>query len=287
MRTDETRNRRIGLFTSLGIHAALFIILFFMMAWRAPNPPLPEYGIELNFGLDNQGSGDIQPDKPVGNDNEQKSDEVSEQSSEVNPSETNPNEKDPEPDKSIDPSISKLESPVKVKEEKKVVKIKKKEKTEDSNPNETVVSESKKDDKKENTTTNNSKQGTTGNQGDDSNKTGDKGNPDGKLDSKALYGTPGGGGGGDGFGLSMSGWAWADAPKVPDLPDNENGKIIFEIECDETGEIVGITTIDRGLSPRAEQILKDEIRKNSLVRTSGGRAPERSKGRIVFILKTK
>ena len=111
--------------------------------------------------------------------------------------------------------------------------------------------------------------------------------PEGKLDAKALYGQQGGGGGGDGFGLSMSGWAWADNPQVPELPDNEDGRIEFEIECDENGDIIGIQTIQRGLSPRAEQLLKEEIRKNSLVRTSAGKAPERSKGRVVFILKTK
>jgi hypothetical protein len=85
----------------------------------------------------------------------------------------------------------------------------------------------------------------------------------------------------------MSGWAWADDPKVPELPDNEDGRIEFEIVCDENGDIVRIETIQRGLSPRAEQLLKDEIRKNSLVKTSAGKAPDQSKGRVVFILKTK
>jgi hypothetical protein len=85
----------------------------------------------------------------------------------------------------------------------------------------------------------------------------------------------------------MSGWTWADQPKVPQLPDNSDGRIVFEIECDDNGDIVNITTIERGLSPKAEQLLKDEIRKNSLIRTSGGKVPERSKGRVAFVLKTK
>jgi len=84
--------------------------------------------------------------------------------------------------------------------------------------------------------------------------------------------------------LSMSGWTWADNPKIPELPDNQDGRIEFEIECDEDGEIVGITTLHRGLSARAEQLLKDEIRRNSLMKTSAGQAPARSKGRVVFIL---
>ncbi|HEV8515611.1 MAG TPA: hypothetical protein VGQ59_20145, partial [Cyclobacteriaceae bacterium] len=124
-------------------------------------------------------------------------------------------------------------------------------------------------------------------QGDDPGKVGDKGNPEGKLDAKALYGKPGGGGGGDGFGLSMTGWEWANKPKIPDLPDNEDGRIVFDIICDEEGEIIDIKTAERGLSAKAEQLLKDEIRKNSLQKTSGGAAPARSKGRVVFVLKTK
>ena len=42
------------------------------------------------------------------------------------------------------------------------------------------------------------KNGKSGSQGDDENKAGDKGNPEGKIDAQALYGTPGGGGGGHG-----------------------------------------------------------------------------------------
>ncbi|MDQ2658162.1 MAG: hypothetical protein M3Y60_12140, partial [Bacteroidota bacterium] len=66
--TQEKKNRRIALITSLGVHGLVVLLLLFMVAWRAPNPPLPEFGIELNFGLDPQGSGDIQPETPVGAD---------------------------------------------------------------------------------------------------------------------------------------------------------------------------------------------------------------------------
>ena len=63
---QEQKNRRIALITSLGVHAVVLLLLLFMVAWRTPNPPLPEFGIELNFGMDTQGSGDIQPETPVG-----------------------------------------------------------------------------------------------------------------------------------------------------------------------------------------------------------------------------
>jgi protein TonB len=181
-----------------------------------------------------------------------------------------------------------------VKEEKKdPVKevVKEKEKVVEAKPKVTPTEEVKKEEKKDTKVTDqkgtDTKKGDpTTSQGDDG-KQGDKGNPEGKLDAKALYGQPGGGGGGDGFGLSMAGWAWADQPQIPNLPDNEDGRIEFEIECDSEGEIIRITTIQRGLSARSEQLLKEEIRKNSLMKTSPGKAPESSTGRVVFILKTK
>lgn len=292
MQTDEEKNRKIGLIASLGVHAGVFLILFFMVAWRAPNPPLPEYGIELNFGLDSEGSGDEQPTTPVGDENAVTDEVPQEQPAEAKPDEVTPDVTEPVKEASVEKpteqNISKVESPVTLKEEKKEAKKEVvKDKPKEMQPEEKVIAAYKKEEKKSLNPTDASAKGLPGNQGDQPNKVGDQGNPEGKLEAKALYGTPGGGGGGNGMDLQMSGWAWADQPRIPDLPDNENGKVVFEIECDESGDIIGINTLERSLSPKAEQILKEEIRKNSLVRTSGGRAPERSKGKIVFILKTK
>lgn len=287
---QDRKNKQIAWITSVGIHGLLLVAFMLMMAWRAPNPPLPEYGIELNFGMDEQGGGEIQPETSPGAQEEANDQAEQEQTETIQPEEQVNEE--PIPEKTEEPIISKVESPVVVKEEKKEpAKEVVKEKVVESKPKVTPTEEVKKIEKKE--TLPSEQKGTdakkgdpTTNQGDDG-KQGDKGNPEGKLDAKALYGQQGGGGGGEGFGLSMSGWAWADQPQIPNLPDNEDGRIEFEIECDSEGEIIGITTIQRGLSARAEQLLKEEIRKNSLMRTSAGKAPERSKGKVVFILKTK
>jgi len=289
---QERKNKTIAWITSFGIHGLILLAFFLMMAWRAPNPPLPEYGIELNFGLDDQGGGEIQPETSPGAAAEETPQKVEEEQTESAQPEEEVKE-EAVTEKAVDPVVSKIESPVVVKEEKKEpVKEVVKEKAVETKPKVTPKEEVKKEVPKEVKVTEekgtDAKKGDpTTSQGDDKGKVGDKGNPEGKLDAKALYGQPGGGGGGDGFGLSMAGWAWADEPKIPDLPDNEDGRIEFEIECDSEGEIIGITTLQRGLSAKAEQLLKDEIRKNSLMRTSAGKAPERSKGRVVFILKTK
>ncbi len=284
---QEKRNQRVGILTTVGIHAVLFLALFFIVAWRAPDPPLPEYGIELNFGLDDQGSGDVQPDQPVGENGESTEAATTDQPANADPTEVVEDVKEPVAEKIIEQAVSKVESPITAKEKQSTtatLEAKKKEST----PKKTEATETTKDISKVVAPTEVPKKGEPGSQGDNVNKTGDKGSAEGKLNANALYGTPGGGGGGTGMNLQMSGWAWADQPTLPELPDNENGRVLFEIECDENGDITGITTLERTLSPRAEQLLKDVIRKNSLVRTtSGGKVPERSKGRIVFVLKTK
>lgn len=287
---SERKNRRIAMAVSIGFHGLLFLLLFFLAAWRAPNPPLPEYGIELNFGLDDQGGGEIQPETPVSSDNS--SEQVEEKTNETVEVKDQPKETVQET-KEETPVVTKEENPVVVKEEKKPTEIAKpKEKEEQKKKTEEVV-ETKKETAPIKDTQAKQKDDTkklgdnTQSHGDNPGKVGDKGNPQGTLDAKALYGKQGGGNNGNGLSLSMSGWQWADQPKIPELPDNEDGRIVFEIECDAEGEIVGITTLERGLSPRAEQLLKDEIRKNSLVRTSDGKVPDRSKGRVIFLLKTK
>ena len=277
MTQQEKRNRNIGLITSMGIHLGLLLLFLFIMAWRAPNPPLPEYGIELNFGVDSQGSGEVQPETPP------TSEEPEEQPTEEPTAAQEEVQEETAPEQVV---VSEQESVVPVKEEK------------NPEPEKPKVTEKPKEEVKKEEVKKIEYKPQAGNetnkttdaaqsQGDDSKRAGDKGNPEGSLDAKALYGKQGGGGGGDGLSLQMSGWAWADNPRIPNLPDNEDGRIVFEIECDSEGEIIGITTLERGLSPRAEQMLKEEIRKNSLVRTSGGQTPERSKGRVVFLLKTK
>lgn len=280
---QEKKDKTIALITSIGIHGLLLLAFMLLMAWRAPNPPLPEYGIELNFGMDDQGGGEIQPETSPG---EQQAEDDTQQEDTSEPVQEEVIEKP------IEQVVSKVESPVVVNEEvketkKEVVKDKPVETKVKDIPKEEVKKQDKEVKVAEEKGTDTKKGDNTTSQGDDKGKTGDKGSPEGKLDAKSLYGQQGGGGGGDGFGLSMSGWVWADDPIVPNLPDNEDGRIEFEIECDDKGDIIGIQTIQRGLSPRAEQLLKDEIRKNSLIRTSSGKAPERSKGRVVFILKTK
>jgi outer membrane biosynthesis protein TonB len=284
---SEQKNKRIAFLVSAGIHASLFLTFFFLISWRAPYPPAPEYGVELNFGLDTQGGGDIQPTTPVGSPNAEEKDadqKANDQKADAEPvKEVKAEAVEKNDEKIISDETS--EVAVKAKKDKPEEKVKEKAEVKKDKPvevkpvvkQEAIYTGAKGEKKGE----------TNQSQGDDPGKVGDKGDPRGLYQKGAFTGNPGGGDNGTGFGLAMSGWKWASQPKAPDLPDNENGTIEFEIVCDENGEIEKITTINRGLSLRAEQLLKAVIQKNSLERISEGKVPLQSKGRVVFVLRTK
>ena len=92
---EEKKNKRIALLSTIGIQVLVVLLLFLIIAWRPPNPPLPEYGIELNFGMDTEGSGEVQPESPVGNEGAEPEDEAAQPTpAEAQPEE--PNEAVPE-----------------------------------------------------------------------------------------------------------------------------------------------------------------------------------------------
>jgi periplasmic protein TonB len=291
---QEKKNKLIAMITTIGVHVTLFLLFLFVIAWRAPDPPLPEYGIELNFGLDNDGSGELQPTEPSGS-QRPADDEVEQTKNDQPQEETKPQaveEVKPQEAKPVEqPSVTQKESPVAVKEEKKV-DPKPVEKPKEQ-PKETVKTETKPkevvttQDKSSSTTvadktTADNKEGKPMSQGDDANKTGDKGDPKGKIDADALYGKAGGGAGG--AGLDLAGWTWDNIPK-PNVPNNETGRIVFEIKVDDSGEIISIKTIERSASLEAENICRKEIEKLTFSKT-GTNVPAISTGKITFVLRT-
>jgi len=273
---QEQKNKRIAVATSIGVHMALLVVLMFTVAWRAPNPPLPEYGIELNFGMDMQGSGEVQPEEPVG-DNADQQDEGS---------------SDPEPDEAKEATpaepdvVTKQESPVVVEKKEEVKPAEKPEpkqeekKVEPVKPKEEVKTVYKPTTDNKTTV---AKEGKTGSQGDDQGKTGDKGNPQGSLDAKALYGKQGGGDGGPS--VELSGFKWGEI-KVKDVPDDATGKYVFEIKVNREGQIESIKPLLRGTSLEAEEILKSVIEKIEFTAT-GSNLPELSTGKITFVIRSR
>ncbi len=277
---QERKNRRIAMITSLGVHGVILLLLLLVVAWRAPDPPLPDFGIELNFGMDVQGSGQTQPPAPVGVVEEQTAEEeaVTEEAPVPVPEEVveEPRVEEPQP---VQPEVtSKTESPVVV-EEKKVEEKKVVEKEEvkpvEKKPEVKEVPQAVYKPKAE--ATDGQKSGAPGSQGDDIDKAGDKGDPQGTLDAKALYGKSGGGGGG----ASITGFGSFGYPAIntPSLPDESNGIYEFKVHVDRDGYVTRVETLQRGLSADAERRLKATIQNLRFIPKGN---PQSAEGRISF-----
>ncbi|WP_020599235.1 hypothetical protein [Spirosoma panaciterrae] len=126
--------------------------------------------------------------------------------------------------------------------------------------------------------------GTGGNNnGDDASGVGDKGNPNGKINAKEFYGTPGGAATGVAF--DVSGWAMASRPAVNDDSD-ETGKIVFKITVDGDGEIIRVQQQQSTVSPSVAEQYRKAVQRLRL-RPKGGSTPPTSTGTITFIIKAR
>ncbi len=296
---EEKKNKRVAMITTAGITVGVFLLMLLVVAWRAPDPPLPEYGIELNFGMDVSGSGVVQYTQPAGQPDVTPEDIIEETSE---PTEAEPAEEVPVVEEALpeqaEPAreqiVSKVESPVAVKEEPKTAVTpaeKPAEKPVEKKPAPEPVKETPKPTPKavytpgaEKNDAASNKQGEARSQGDDVNKAGDKGSPEGQVDAKALYGKSGGGAGGSS--LDLAGWQWDSRP-APSIPDDELGGVVrFEIKVDDRGEILSIRTLERSVSPESEQICRKAIEKLTFSKT-GANVPAVSTGTITFVIRSR
>src|SRR5688572_10707445 len=93
---DEKKNKRIAAATTIGLHAFLLVAFFFIVGWRAPDPPYGSTeGFVINLGFDDQGSGDVQPLVPIGS--EQQETKPEEKQAETSKPEEKAEETEPEP----------------------------------------------------------------------------------------------------------------------------------------------------------------------------------------------
>jgi len=297
----EKKNQRFGIAISVVSHVVVFLLFLFIVAWRAPDPPLPEIGIELNFGLDEAGTGEEQPEPFTTPAEPDTQEEATEGGMEEIPNEVvedqaeDPTEPVTDPVEAVDASIDEVETPVTTTQESPdVVK---------DTP---VQPELKKEEVKEPEETQeppqklppvlypNNKKGAGGkdgdsnkaanaNQGDKDNALGDQGDKDGTVDSRALYGTSGGGGGST---LNMSGWMWDTKPKPKDS-SSESGKLVFQVVIDDKGNIVKVITKESSVSPSLEKVYKDEVMKLTFSKTAGSSVASSSTGTITFVIKAR
>lgn len=315
-RDKEKKDRIIGMLISVGIHAAIILLFFFILAWKQPYPPKPEYGIELNIGMEEEGSGEEQltdvSNAPQENAEEEQAEETTpeeqpeEQVSEEVPAtppeipEQQPREVEEQPVEDI-PDSRQEESPVEatpeVKEEiqepvKEIVPEPEPQQPEEQpketeQPAEPVKEQAVEEPVKEPTINKQAmypvKRG--GNQGDTKDEVGDAGKPEGTIEAQAIYGKQGGGGGGPK--LDLPGWKWDFTPN-PEDTTSEEGKIVFEIKVDEQGYVTGVKTLEYSVNPDILQIYRKEVYRLTFSPTNANTAPPPvSEGKITFIIRAK
>ena len=318
---EESENKRIaGLYTII-TNTIIFLILFFVKAWdfHTITPPI-DAGIELNYGTDSKGTGNIQTYNKASdlkNSNESKASLEPTKTKEkvvakVEKIKTQPLVAEKKVVKSKDAEApvrtSEKESPVKV--EPKKVEVKPSSKIE---PKGTPTESTKPVIKpsiptpepqvqpkanpsglftKGNKTTggNGTRDGKDpnpggNNNGDGKGEVGDQGDPKGSVKAEGLYGK-GGKGGGTGASISINGWTWRSKPNVNDDSD-DTGKIVFQVKVDENGNILSVRTIESSVSPSVLDKYKRAVQSLDLKPSADGDAPSVSTGTITFILRAK
>lgn len=288
----DKRNKKAGLMVSVGIHVLLLLAFLFILAWREPDPPLPEYGIELNFGMTEVGTGEVQPEQPPNlaeSEEEAVPEEVPEETIEQPIEEVEPEVEPVEEsvEEQVETTTNTQESPAVVAEEKaekpvEEVKVEEEKKKEPVKPVETKQPESPSTGA--NGTDGESEEAEKANQGDDEDEAGDKGDEEGKLDARALYGQSGGGAG---PALSIVGWIWDEVPSQKD-ESSENGTIVFKFTIDQDGYVIKVQTVESSVSPGVTKFYEAQLRQTTFSKTGTGIVSSATTtGTVTFVIKSK
>jgi|SRR6476661_153986 len=281
------QHRREALIATVVLHG-LLALLFFFMSFTGPNPPLETFetggggDVELNYGLDPEGSGDVQT-TATANASDNRADSKPPAMSQEQPTTPAEAQADPTPasqEKIITSDAE--ESPVSETPTETPAPAKEEVKETPKPPRKVAVTFSPKgsNDGGGNGSNGSSTTPTGNNNGDRPGKVGDQGDPKGSLDAKALYGTGGTGGGdgggngrgrgmGDGDGLDMSGWRFETPPRVEPIDDNP-GVIRFKIKITEDGEVESVTKVSGNVSPAQEKLCRDKLLDANFIRTNSG-----------------
>lgn len=258
----EKKNRATGMYTAIGVHVLLLLAFFMILAWTAPDPPIPEYGIEMSLGEVLSEDMPSSPPETIEEEvveEEEPVEEVVEE--EIQEEEIVEEEVVEEPivEEVVKPVTEDINSPDII--EEKPAEVKKEEKKDPVKPaSEEKIEEVSEPVKAEPT-----------------------------LNQDALYKKNAGDNkpiASKGASLEMSGWKWDEKPD-PNDKSKENGKIVFQITIDDEGEIINVKTIEKTVSPLVEQVYRDAVMELTFSPTVGSRSnASQSTGKISFIIKS-
>jgi hypothetical protein len=271
----EQKSRIQSALITLLVQGLLFLAFYFIVVWEQSNPPKPTYGMELNLGFSDLGSGD--QSQVLANTSENPTIEEA-APGEIIPVQqvvvptTTPKTASTKP--STNQAVSTQPSPIKgettvntapAKEEKKEV-----------NPK--VVEQPKVDQR--------AIFGAGGNSGKSSTSstsTG-QGNSNSKGDQGSPSGTGKGAAGGAGYSLDLAGWDFASRPAINDRVSTRNGRIVFKITVDGSGKVVQAIPLEYNVSNAVLAYYRQVVNQLDF-KKSGGTAADFSTGKITFVVK--
>lgn len=257
MQIAETKNKRIGLATTIALHIVL-IILFIFFGMTHLNPPPEEQGITINFGTSEMGMGENQPEEIASTSTPE---EIIDNTPEETPTETTADE-DILTTTEDAPSVQTKKNKEEPKEVKEPVK-------EEPKPDKNLTDALSNWKKNKNT---------SGGEGD-TGQPGDQGSNDGDPNSTNRTG----GGQGNGVSFSLSGRSMLGAPRIQDN-SQEEGKVVVDIIVDNTGKVVRATPGARG-STTASSILYNKAQQAAYATkfNANPNAAQEQKGQMTFI----
>ncbi|MCU0352727.1 MAG: hypothetical protein MUD08_03160 [Cytophagales bacterium] len=322
---QEKDNRRTAFIITSTLYIGLLMLCFLWIVMVIPDPlpsEIAEGGIEVSYGFDNQGSGDVesyappntnppnpqakagnppvdpqpQPEPqppaptpqpaPKANDDDAIVTTDDEDAEEV---ETKPEPKKEEPKKKVETPVAKpVEAPPKPtpKPTPPAPKVEEKPK-----PQVDQRALFKKTDKPGAGGTGN---GTSdrlagNNNGDDVGKVGDKGDPRGIMGAKNYSGTPGSGGGdaggvGSGVNTNIRGWKARIRQPNPDELESD-GFVVFNVEIDEDGKVQRVLVKESTLPPADVAVCKRYVQSGTYTPEAGNEGG--GVGTVKFVIKAR
>lgn len=209
----EKQDKRKAWGIALGIHIALFALLYFVAAYVITIPPPGDMSVELSmadYGFDVSAGGDTESETPSETIQEVEDNQTSQTSKPVETTDNRPIETQDNSSVSTNTGSGKKDN--KEKEKEKEV----------SNELSNILNQI-------------NQSGGGGSDGSEKGP-GNQGNPDGKIEGKGVFG------GKDGNGWELSGRNMIGEPKLSEKP-TEEGKVVLRIYVDKNGKVTKVVPL--------------------------------------------
>lgn len=270
----EQKSRIQSALITVGVQILLFLAFYFIVVWEKPDPPKPTYGMELNLGFSDLGSGDQSQEA-----NTTSETTVTEAPApgEVAPAQQAVATSTPKTTSSK-PSTSQAVStqPSPIKGETTATPAPAKEEPKEVSPK--IVEQPKVDQRALFGAGGKSGKGTA------SSTSIGQGTSDAKGDQGNPSGTGKGAAGDAGYSLDLAGWDFASRPAINDRISTRNGKIVFKITVDGSGKVVQAIPEEYNVSNAVLAYYRQVVNQLNFKR-SGAAAADFSTGKITFVVK--